>query len=453
MTLRISLGLLAVLAVALTATEQQPSACPAGTLFDYRSSGCVLVHDAMQDFAAKQKPDKPSRSRKAPVPGGLGAGTLYRQGRLQVVTSTNLDTEMVVHPEGMNMPPEWILSTATNRSDSGVEVAGMYYGRDLADVGIFDWSCSPTHPCQDGQTGPSWQRNVSMLSMGCQITRKSDGNPSGVQRQMMRYSNRTTKLAEGTPDTWRNDVYYWNYCTNGWDQVYTHTFASDQNDCSLTNQCGWWGPIIETFFGGSPEQPDQPILKPIAFHNIELFLNGSTATGAINPDNTVFEQPLPVWTLFHLIPNWSWSAGSPEDQLPPDRNLAIASFTDTPDPVGANQPVTYALAVQNTGSDIVNNAVVSVTFPSNATIQSSVPSQGSCSVAGTVVTCALGSMSGGQMLNVSVTVSYTSGNGNGKGQGKGKGKTVTVTAVVDPSNAVDETNETDNIATQQTRIN
>ncbi len=44
-----------------------------------------------------------------PVPGGLGAGTVYRQGALPVTSRAELSTQMIVYPDGIAVP-NWIFN-------------------------------------------------------------------------------------------------------------------------------------------------------------------------------------------------------------------------------------------------------------------------------------------------------------------------------------------------------
>src|SRR6266511_2613026 len=98
-----------------------------------------------------------------PVPGGIGAGTLYAPGFLRVTSRAELYTQMIVHPNGIAVP-NWILTSATNRTELTAEVVGIYIGSG-ASLGIYDWSCLPGYPCPNGSTEPSWQWTMDLSGL------------------------------------------------------------------------------------------------------------------------------------------------------------------------------------------------------------------------------------------------------------------------------------------------
>ncbi len=89
-------------------------------------------------------------------------------------------------------------------------------------------------------------------------------------------------------------------------------------------------------------------------------------------------------------------------------DLAVTK-SDSPDPVRAGEQVTYTLAVMNNGPAAEPAAVVTDTLPAGFTFVSAVPSQGSCSAAGGVVTCMLGSLATGGTATVTVVCGVPSG--------------------------------------------
>jgi hypothetical protein len=58
-----------------------------------------------------------------------------------VTSRAELYTQMIVHPNGIAVP-NWIFTTATNRTELTIEVVGIYIGA-IAALGVFDWSCQP----------------------------------------------------------------------------------------------------------------------------------------------------------------------------------------------------------------------------------------------------------------------------------------------------------------------
>jgi uncharacterized repeat protein (TIGR01451 family) len=74
--------------------------------------------------------------------------------------------------------------------------------------------------------------------------------------------------------------------------------------------------------------------------------------------------------------------------------------TDSPDPIGVGQLITYLLTVVNNGPDVATGTTTSDTLPGTVTFVSASPSQGSCSGT-TTITCSLGTLA----LNATATVS------------------------------------------------
>ena len=242
------------------------------------------------------------RKARAPIPSGIGSGVVFPQGVLAITTSTDLDTRMVVYPQGLKLPPNWLFTTATNRSDLGVEVVAIYYGNKKGALGVFDWSCSPADPCLSPNgttnTGPAWVWTDNLLPrFNCNIHLETW---AGATLNILRYSNRTYQ----TPTGWANEVWLLNDCTASWELVYSHLYSATQRDCSLTpNTCGWWGPIVETFFEGS-----QPSLKKLGFLNSTITIDGINQQ-LLTPSATNWVAPT-GWATYILQPNHTWIVGS-----------------------------------------------------------------------------------------------------------------------------------------------
>jgi hypothetical protein len=239
-----------------------------------------------------------------PIPGGVGAGTLYRQGALPATNRAELSTQMIVHPTGIDVP-DWIFTTATNRTEKTVEVVGIYIGPD-ASLGVFDWSCSVEDPCPSGSIVPDWQWTRDLTELPCYYAMGDDGG--GHQHNLLSYVNSSKRRGnEPGPSArrgnWRNDVFLLNRCTRRWDLVYRHDFATSQRDCSLDSACGWWGPIVETF-NVSP----QPLIKELGF--LESALRYDHGVSRLTPTETDFSPPNTPWLQFHRDPNRSWGIGS-----------------------------------------------------------------------------------------------------------------------------------------------
>jgi hypothetical protein len=239
-----------------------------------------------------------------PVPGGIGAGTLYSQRSLRVTSRAELYTQMIVHPTGIGVA-NFIFTTATNRTELTIEVVGIYIGTGAA-LGVFDWSCLPGYRCPNGSTEPSWQWTRDLNELPCYYRAGDDGG--GHVQNLLSYVNRSQRqgndVAPPAPvENWRNSVLLLNHCTNEWDLVYSHSFRAAQKDCSVDSSCGWWGPIIETF-----NDDPQPSINELGFFGSTLRYDNQVSS--LSPVDTLFSLPNPPWFLFHIDPNRSWAAGS-----------------------------------------------------------------------------------------------------------------------------------------------
>lgn len=115
------------------------------------------------------------------------------------------------------------------------------------------------------------------------------------------------------------------------------------------------------------------------------------------------------------------------------------SLSDGPDPVPLGGTLTYTAAVANSASSAPDAAVVlTVTLPSGTVFVSAVPGQGSCSQAGNVVTCNLGSVGPAVTVPVTITVTTTAPG--------------TITASASVSGAEPDPNSANNSASTQTLV-
>ena len=129
-------------------------------------------------------------------------------------------------------------------------------------------------------------------------------------------------------------------------------------------------------------------------------------------------------------------AFAPVNPAPVTQPDLTVSLADTPDPVIVGNPLTYTLSVGNSG--IVNATGVSVqyTLPSGVTFNNTTVANGfTASQSGSVVTFSGGSINAGSSANLTVNVTPTA-----------VGILTTGTAIVDPGNAIAESNENNNTA-------
>ncbi|MDB6031656.1 MAG: C-terminal target protein, partial [Verrucomicrobiales bacterium] len=84
-------------------------------------------------------------------------------------------------------------------------------------------------------------------------------------------------------------------------------------------------------------------------------------------------------------------------------DLAVIT-TALPDPVAVGSNLTYTVTVQNLGPSLATGVALTNTLPGNVTLVSSTSSQGACSLAGSVVTCGLGSIPASGSASVTMVV-------------------------------------------------
>ena len=117
-----------------------------------------------------------------------------------VVPATNraeLSTQMIVHPTGIDVP-DWIFTTATNRTEKTVEVVGIYIGAD-ASLGVFDWSCSVEDPCPSGSIVPDWQWTRDLTELPCYYAMADDGGGHVVHESAPSGSRKPWRIRSSNP--------------------------------------------------------------------------------------------------------------------------------------------------------------------------------------------------------------------------------------------------------------
>src|SRR6185436_15903196 len=78
----------------------------------------------------------------------------------------------------------------------------------------------------------------------------------------------------------------------------------------------------------------------------------------------------------------------------PTNDISVV-MSDAPDPVPSGTTLTYSIVVTNTGPNVATAVLVDDVLPPNITVQSAVPTQGSCTIYTNAIICELGNMAGG----------------------------------------------------------
>jgi uncharacterized repeat protein (TIGR01451 family) len=86
-----------------------------------------------------------------------------------------------------------------------------------------------------------------------------------------------------------------------------------------------------------------------------------------------------------------------------DSDLSLTK-TDSPDPVTTGQPLSYTLVVTNSGPGPAIGVTLTDTLPAGTIFSSANSTQGTCSEAGGIVTCAIGDMANGASVTAIIQV-------------------------------------------------
>jgi uncharacterized repeat protein (TIGR01451 family) len=141
---------------------------------------------------------------------------------------------------------------------------------------------------------------------------------------------------------------------------------------------------------------------------------GSLATGAVT-NAQVIVQPTAAGKLTNLfqvfanefdpvLTNNSATVVSTVTNNPPPSVDVALSLTAAPNPVGVGAPLTYSLTVTNNNSTTATGVLVSNTLPPNVTLFSLLPSQGTATNQGNVVTYSVGSLPNGAAATLAIVV-------------------------------------------------
>ncbi len=97
------------------------------------------------------------------------------------------------------------------------------------------------------------------------------------------------------------------------------------------------------------------------------------------------------------------ASASAETTVDPVADLSLTK-ADAPDPVSADQLLTYSLSIHNAGPSEATGVTLSDTLPGGVTFDSATPTQGTCSEAIGIVTCALGTLADEGSASVEIKV-------------------------------------------------
>jgi len=160
------------------------------------------------------------------------------------------------------------------------------------------------------------------------------------------------------------------------------------------------------YVAGSPVNINHPAMAPL----LGTELNGVLAPGG-NPILT-FTAPVTPGSMNNVLTFIISDTSDPvldttvyisslQGVLGARADVSV-SMTATPNPVVFGSNLTYQITVANAGPDNATNVVVTDRLPVGLNYVSAVPSQGSCSFATGVVTCALGNLPAGASAGISL---------------------------------------------------
>jgi len=240
-----------------------------------------------------------STSDEAPVPGGIGAGTVFKDWILTAPKGQS-EVQMYMTYDLRNMGNKMnMYLTSCNRTLRGCEV--LFSFLDINSFAIYDWSIPEEN---------KWGVWIDMNTIEPKyITTKSvmDGTP----RQYIWYRN-NTKCNVTFPKTltkivpWTNSVSLYNFIAKRWVVIYSRIYTGTRLEVMPTGnrnvEGGWWGPIVETF--ETPNEQPADILYRIGFYDARIKQLPDTSYQLMTPNITEFGPPqpplvLPYKTDFH----------------------------------------------------------------------------------------------------------------------------------------------------------
>jgi uncharacterized repeat protein (TIGR01451 family) len=182
--------------------------------------------------------------------------------------------------------------------------------------------------------------------------------------------------------------------------------------------------------GGGAVTCTRPSLPVGAAPNIVLTL---TAPGSIG----VITNTVSITAATNDV-NPSNNTSEAQTTIATDVDLAITQ-TDSPDPAGMNDSLTYVIRVTNNGPSPANSVTMLDTFPTGTTFISASGVNWTCNRSGNVVTCSLPSLAIGAAPDITLVV-------------RAPNSGASLTNTVQVSSATSESNLSNNTATETTTV-
>jgi uncharacterized repeat protein (TIGR01451 family) len=191
--------------------------------------------------------------------------------------------------------------------------------------------------------------------------------------------------------------------------VYSSTAAN-----TLIRQLTFTGPggLVNGFPSVSPDG------TKVLFHRCivvecDIFMLSLDGTGALTQiTDTGASEAYPTWSpdgteIAFSRSDLGESANIYAMRLSPDPTADLEVHqSESADPAPLNQPHVYTIAVSNPGAGVATDVALVDILPSGVTLNSAVPTQGSCTQVVPVV-CSLGSIGAGGQASVAVSVTPT----------------------------------------------
>jgi len=166
--------------------------------------------------------------------------------------------------------------------------------------------------------------------------------------------------------------------------------------------------------------------------DVTIDIPSAYGSGTVVNSATIFSSPLPDSDAGN-------DTGTDTDSVVAEADLAILK-TDVDDPVMVGDDVFYTITVVNGGPSTADGVQVLDLLPANTLFLSAVPGQGSCTEAGGVVTCSIGSIDPGSQVITDISVTAAPGT---------EGTMINTASV---SAATTDPDPSDNVGTETTTV-